>query len=976
MNIRSLGAGLQAHCDGLLKPFSNGLFQMACGIVPTFSLNFDVAMNDLFAKAPQTPAEKAALPLILVDGSSFLFRAFHALPPLTAPDGSPTGAIHGVVNMLLKLKREENPSHMAVVFDAPGPTFRDEIYPDYKAQRPPLPDDLRVQIAPVHELVQALGFPFLCISGVEADDVIGTLMHQARLAGAPVLVATADKDFAQLVTENIRLVNTMSNTVWDEAAIEAKYGITAAQFIDYLTLVGDSADNIPGVPGCGPKTAVKWLNEWGGLDNLVAHADTVKGKVGESLRASLAFLPTARTLVTIRTDCDLPVKAADLVLQPPDAARVRALAERYGLNTLRRQFSEGAVMPELGLSASKLDADKPTAQPPALPTGALALDDTTNYETVLTEDQWARWQAKIESATQVAFDTETDGLDLFTACIVGICMAVIPGEAAYIPFTHDYPDAPSQLNRETVLAALKPWLEDVSRPKILQNAKFDTHMLANHGITLRGALFDTMLESYVLDSTATRHDMDSLAAKYLGRKTITFEDIAGKGAKMLRFNQIALAQAAPYAAEDADVTLQLHERLWALLQAAPRLAQVYTTIEQPLVDVLVAMERAGVRVDPDVLAIQGLAIDARIKVVEQAAVALAGKPFNLGSTKQLKELLFDELKLPVGKKTPKGEPSTDEEALSELADSHPLPALILDYRGLSKLKSTYIDRLPEDIHPQTGRVHSAFHQAVTATGRLSSSNPNLQNIPIRSEEGRRIRQAFVAEAGCVLIAAEYSQIELRIMAHLSGDARLCAAFEHGEDVHRATAAEVFNAPLTAVTDDQRRAAKAINFGLIYGMSAFGLAKQIGVGRGEAQAYIDLYFARYPGVAAYMERMRQLARTQGYVETVFGRRLYLPEIHSRNGQRRQYAERTAINAPMQGTAADLIKIAMIRLHARLVVPKQARLILQVHDELIFEVPEHSAADVALVIQHEMQHAAQLNVPLDVGVGTGTSWAQAH
>ncbi|MGC8698191.1 MAG: DNA polymerase I, partial [Halothiobacillus sp.] len=566
----------------------------------------------------------------------------------------------------------------------------------------------------------------------------------------------------------------------------------------------------------------------------------------------------------------------------------------------------------------------------AAPAGELVLCDQTAYDTLLTLDQWAHWQAKIKTATHVAFDTETDGLDLFTARIVGLSLSVKPGEAAYIPFTHDYPGAPSQLNRETVLAELKPWLEDATRVKILQNAKFDTHVLANHGITLRGALFDTMLESYVLDSTATRHDMDSLAAKYLGRKTIAFEDIAGKGAKMLPFNQIALAQAAPYAAEDADVTLQLHERLWPRLQTAPQLAQVYTTIEQPLVDVLVAMERAGVRVDPDVLAIQGLAIDARIKAVEQAAMAAAGKPFNLGSTKQLKELLFDELKLPVGKKTPKGEPSTDEEALSELADSHPLPALILDYRGLSKLKSTYIDRLPQEIHPQTGRVHSAFHQAVTATGRLSSSNPNLQNIPIRSEEGRRIRQAFVAEAGFVLIAADYSQIELRIMAHLSGDARLCAAFAQGEDVHRATAAEVFNAPLTAVTDDQRRAAKAINFGLIYGMSAFGLAKQIGVGRGEAQAYIDLYFARYPGVADYMARMRQLARTQGYVETVFGRRLYLPEIHSRNGQRRQYAERTAINAPMQGTAADLIKIAMIRLHARLVVPKQARLILQVHD----------------------------------------------
>ncbi len=971
MNKGCRGAGFARYGALALSPF-----QMACGIVPTFSPNFDVAMNDLFAIAPPAPAAPTDLPLILVDGSSFLFRAFHALPPLTAPDGTPTGAMHGVVNMLLKLKREEHPTHMAVVFDAPGPTFRDEMYPDYKAQRPPLPDDLRVQIAPVHELVQALGFPFLCISGVEADDVIGTLMHQARLAGAPVLVATADKDFAQLVTEHIRLVNTMTNTVWDDAAIAAKYGITAAQFIDYLTLVGDNADNIPGVPSCGAKTAAKWLNEWGTLDNLIAHADEIKGKVGESLRASLAFLPMARALVTIRTDCDLQVTAADLVLQAPDVEKVVALAERYGLNTLRRQFGEPAIKPQPSVSAPLAEADLGSEPPPFTPSGELALNAATAYDTVLTLEDWARWQAKILAADLVAFDTETDGLDLFTARIVGICVAVTPGEAAYIPFTHDYPDAPEQLNREMVLAALKPWLEDAMRLKILQNAKFDTHILANHGITLRGAQFDTMLESYVLDSTATRHDMDSLAAKYLGRTTITFEDIAGKGVKMLRFNQIALAQAAPYAAEDADVTLQLHERLWARLQAAPPLAEVYTTIEQPLIEVLVAMERAGVRVDPAVLAIQGGAIAERIAAVEQAAYTAAGKPFNLGSTKQLKEILFDELKLPVGKKTPKGEPSTDEEALSDLADSHPLPALILDYRGLSKLKSTYIDRLPEDIHPQTGRVHSAFHQAVTATGRLSSSNPNLQNIPIRSEEGRRIRQAFVAEAGHVLIAADYSQIELRIMAHLSGDARLCAAFEHGEDVHRATAAEVFAVAPAEVSDNQRRAAKAINFGLIYGMSAFGLAKQLGVGRGEAQAYIDLYFARYPGVAAYMERMRQLARAQGYVETVFGRRLYLPEIHSRNGQRRQYAERTAINAPMQGTAADLIKIAMIRLHARLVVTGQARMILQVHDELIFEVPEPSATDLAWVIQHEMQQAAKLNVPLEVGVGMGTSWAQAH
>ncbi|OZB36139.1 MAG: DNA polymerase I [Halothiobacillus sp. 14-56-357] len=912
--------------------------------------------------------------LILVDGSSFLFRAFHALPPLTAPDGTPTGAIHGVINMLQKLRREENPERMAVVFDAPGPTFRDKIYPAYKAQRPPLPDDLRVQIEPVHELVRALGFPLLCVSGVEADDVIGTLVHQARQKGESVLVATADKDFAQLVTEGIRLVNTMSNTMLDEAAIEAKYGITAAQFIDYLTLVGDTVDNIPGVPGCGPKTAAKWLNEWQSLDNLMAHADQIKGKVGEALRAAHDFLPIGRDLVTIRTDCDLPISLSDLAVQAPDVDKVLALAERFGLNTLRRQFSSApsdpAFDPAPGQDAKQTSSDD----------GQLALNDPPRYETILTDADWQRWLEQIKNAGEktqwVAFDTETDALDLFDGRIVGVSFSIEDNHAAYVPLAHNYPGAPAQLDRDTVLADLKPWLEDASRIKVMQNAKFDTHMLANHGITLRGVKFDTMLESYVLDSTATRHDMDSLASKYLGRSTITFEDIAGKGAKALSFPEIQLEQAGPYAAEDADVTRQLQHCLWAKLSAEPGLRSVYEQIEQPLIEVLVAMERAGVRVDRDELALQGKAIGARIAAVEQAAFKAAGREFNLGSTKQLKELLFDELKLPVGKKTPKGEPSTDEEALGELVGSHPLPALILDYRGLTKLKSTYIDRFPEDIHTHTGRVHSAFHQAVTATGRLSSSNPNLQNIPIRSEEGRRIRQAFVADPGCKLISADYSQIELRIMTHLSGDEGLTAAFAAGEDIHRATAAEVFGIKEAEVSDNQRRAAKAINFGLIYGMSAFGLAKQLDVSRGEAQAYIDLYFARYPGVAKYMERMRQQARQMGYVETVFGRRLYLPEIHSRNGQRRQYAERTAINAPMQGTAADIIKIAMIALHKLLVVPGRARMILQVHDELIFEVPESDVAEIVPIIRAEMTKAAKLSVPLEVGIGIGRSWAEAH
>jgi DNA polymerase-1 len=932
-------------------------------------------MNDLFSSQVASPAEPAeptveSKSLILVDGSSFLFRAFHALPPLTAPDGTPTGAIHGVINMLQKLRREENPDRMAVVFDAPGPTFRDEIYPAYKAQRPPLPDDLRVQIGPVHELVRALGFPLLCVSGVEADDVIGTLMHQARQKGEPVLVATADKDFAQLVTEGIRLVNTMSNTVLDEAAIEAKYGITAAQFIDYLTLVGDTVDNVPGVPGCGPKTAAKWLNEWQSLDNLMANADQVKGKVGESLRAAMEFLPIGRELVTIRTDCDLPVTLADLAVQTPDVREVLALAERFGLNTLRRQFSEASSVSAPGSAPSQETRRTSSGD------GQLPLSDPPMYETVLTDADWQRWFAEINKSDLVAFDTETDALDLFDGRIVGVSFSMEDNRAAYVPLAHTYPEAPVQLDRDKVLADLKPWLEDASRTKVLQNAKFDTHMLANHGITLRGVKFDTMLESYVLDSTATRHDMDSLAAKYLGRQTITFEEIAGKGAKALSFPEIHLEQAGPYAAEDADVTRQLQHCLWSKLSVEPGLRYVYENIEQPLIEVLVAMERAGVRVDRNELAIQGQAIGERILAVEQAAFKEAGREFNLGSTKQLKELLFDELKLPVGKKTPKGEPSTDEEALSELVGSHPLPALILDYRGLTKLKSTYIDRLPEDIHAHTGRVHSAFHQAVTATGRISSSNPNLQNIPVRSEEGRRIRQAFVAEPGYMLISADYSQIELRIMAHLSGDEGLTAAFAAGEDIHRATAAEVFGIKEAEVSANQRRAAKAINFGLIYGMSAFGLAKQLDVARGEAQAYIDLYFARYPRVATYMERMRQQARQMGYVETVFGRRLYLPEIHSRNGQRRQYAERTAINAPMQGTAADIIKFAMIALHKLLVVPGRARLILQVHDELIFEVPESDVAEIEPIIRAQMTGAATLNVPIEVGMGIGRSWAEAH
>ncbi len=900
-------------------------------------------------------------PVILVDGSSFLFRAFHALPPLNAPDGTPTGAIHGVINMLLKLRREAEPSHMAVVFDAPGKTFRDDIYPEYKAHRPPLPDDLRVQIEPVHALVRALGFPLLCIEGVEADDVIGTLMHEARENDEEVIVATADKDFAQLVAPGVTLVNTMSNKTTDVDAVVERYGITPEQFIDYLALVGDSVDNIPGVPGCGPKTAAKWLNQYGSLDGIIAHADEIKGKVGQSLRDSLDFLPVGRQLVTIRTDCELPVRLGELVIEEPDVQTGLAMADRYGLNTLRRWFGEQDVPGG--------DGD---------PTGDAAAGPEVEYETITDSGTLSRWIERLRAAPRVAIDTETDSLEPMQMRVVGLSFAVEPHEAAYVPLTHVDAEGnrvEGQLEREVVLERMRDWLEDERPTKVLQNAKFDMHAFANHGITLRGLVDDSMLESYVLDPTASRHDMDTLAGRELGRQTTTFEAIAGKGAKQITFDRVALEVAAPYAAEDADITLQLADRLRAKLAELPALMAVYETIERPLVPVLFAMERAGVAIDGEQLAAQGAVIAARIAEIEERAREAADCEFNLGSTKQLKEILFERLGLPVKVKTPKGEPSTNEEALSALVDEHPLAQMILDYRSLTKLKSTYIDRLPERIDPDTGRVHSMFHQAVTATGRLSSSNPNLQNIPVRTEEGRRIRKAFVAEPGHRLISADYSQIELRIMAHLSGDEGLLAAFERGEDIHRATAREVF-ADGGEVSDEQRRAAKAINFGLIYGMSAFGLAKQIGVGRAEAQDYIERYFARYPGVARYMDETRERAHERGFVETVFGRRLYLPELKSRNNQRRQYAERTAINAPMQGTAADIIKRAMLSLHESVVSTGRARMIIQVHDELIFEAPAEKAETLAREIEATMVAAASLRVPLEVGIGIGESWEEAH
>ncbi|HHO70181.1 MAG TPA: DNA polymerase I [Halothiobacillus sp.] len=915
--------------------------------------------------------------VILVDGSSFLFRAFHALPPLTTSKGMPTGAIHGMVNMLRKLIKDYKPTHMAVVFDAPGKTFRNAIFPEYKAHRPPLPEDLRVQIKPVHDFVKAMGLPLLCEDGVEADDVIGTLAMEAKKQGARVLIATADKDFAQLVNEDITLINTMSGTITDVAAVKRKFGVPPERMIDYLALIGDTVDNVPGVPGCGPKTAAKWLSQFGDLDTLMAHADEIKGKIGEKLRASLGHLPMARNLVTIRTDVALPAHSHidHLNIGDPDYEALLALATEFELNTWRRQLEAAAKNAANGQSAS-VKTVAIAEQNGLFSAGKTSATYQGHYELITEQAQLDDWLARLAKAELFAFDTETTTLDYMDAQIVGVSFAIEAGKAAYVPLAHDYEGAPAQLDRDWVLAALKPLLESEAHHKLLHNAKFDAHVLNNHGIKLAGVIHDSMLESYVLDSVATQHDMDSMAAHYLSLATTTFEDIAGKGAKQKTFNQIDLAMAAPYAAEDADVTLQLHQTLWPKLKSQPKLCRVYREIEMPLIPVLRQMEQTGVRIDTDMLARQGEAIEKDLARIEQQAYELAGRAFNLSSPKQLQALLFDELGLPVTQKTSKGQPSTNEEALSELAEQHPLPKLILEHRALAKLKSTYIDKLPELIHPRTGRIHTSYHQAVTATGRLSSSNPNLQNIPVRSEEGRRIRKAFVASPGYVILSADYSQIELRIMAHLSGDESLLKAFAEGRDIHRATAAEVFALAEDQVSADQRRAAKAINFGLIYGMSAFGLAKQLGVDRSEAQAYVDLYFQRYPGVKDYMERTRAQARDRGYVETVFGRRLYLPEIRSRHAQRRQYAERTAINAPMQGTAADIIKRAMIAIHGWLDGHDSARMIMQVHDELVFEVREDQLDGWRDRIIESMTAAAELKVPLEVEVGMGPDWDAAH
>ena len=897
--------------------------------------------------------------LVLVDGSSYLYRAFHALPPLSNKQGEPTGAVHGVLNMLNKLLREQQPERIAVVFDAPGKTFRDEMFEEYKANRPPMPDELRAQVAPLLEAIPAMGLPLLRIEGVEADDVIGTLCRQAAAAGMQVLVSTGDKDMAQLVDENVTLVNTMSDTVLDRDGVKAKFDVWPEQIIDYLALVGDKSDNIPGVPRVGAKTAAKWLSQYGSAAEIITHADEIGGKVGESLRDNLDQLQLSQALATIQQDVELPTEPGELRRSQADVDTLSALYIRFELKTLLRQLRDA----DTSHDASAAESVSPARE--------------GNYTTVLTRKDFDKWLAKINQAALVAIDTETTSINYMEAELVGISLAVKAGEAAYIPLAHDYPGAPEQLARDEVLAAMTGFLQDPEHKKVGHHLKYDAHIFARYDIQLTGMQFDSMLESYVLNSVATRHDMDSTASHYLGVSTIHYEDVAGKGAKQLTFNQIDLEQAAPYAAEDADITLRLHQHLWSELQKTEALSHLYETVEQPLVPVLLQMEEVGVLIDREMLGKQSGELAKAMVQLEQKAHELAGGPFNLGSPKQLQQILFGDQGLPVIRKTPKGQPSTAEDVLAELADEYELPQVILEYRSVSKLKSTYTDKLPEQVAPATGRVHTSYHQAVAATGRLSSSDPNLQNIPIRTAAGRRIRQAFIAPPGFVLLAADYSQIELRIMAHLSADPGLLKAFAAERDIHQATAAEVFELDPDEVTADHRRSAKAINFGLMYGMSAFGLAKQLGISRGEAQEYVNLYFDRYPGVKSYMDNIREQARRAGFVETVFGRRLYLPQINDRNQQRRQYAERSAINAPMQGTAADIIKMAMIAVHRWLQQEQPAaRMIMQVHDELVFEVEQSAAEQVRDRVVSLMSTAADLAVPLKVDAGIGQNWDEAH
>jgi DNA polymerase-1 len=932
--------------------------------------------------------------LILVDGSSYLYRAFHALPPLSNSKGEPTGAVLGVLNMLNKMIKEESPQRIAVVFDAPGRTFRDDLFDQYKAHRAPMPDDLRSQVQPLLDAVAAMGLPLLRVPGVEADDVIGTLARQGAEAGYEVLISTGDKDMAQLVGPRVGLINTMSNTRLDRDGVKAKFDVYPEQIVDYLALVGDSSDNIPGISGVGAKTAAKWLSQYRTLDELIARAGDIGGKVGENLRNELAMLELSRKLATIDTALPLDIDAEGLNAGAPDLPRLRELYTRLELRALLKALGTDASAAaaaaggaaKVGAEAASGRADTAAvsavgaagaASAAGAAEGAAVSAPARNYPTITSQEALDEWLAKLAAAPLMSFDTETDSLDYMRARIVGLSFAAAPGEAAYLPVGHDYAGAPPQLDRDRVLAAFKPLLEDASRPKLGHHLKYDAHVLANYGIALRGQRFDSMLESYVLNSVATRHDMDSTAQKYLGVKPIHFEDIAGKGAKQITFNQVEVQRAAEYSAADADVTLQLHLALWPQIEALPALKSVYETIEQPLVAVLYRMERAGVLVDRELLRIQSSELAARMLELQTQAHAEAGGVFNVDSPKQLQEILFGKLGIPVMRKTPTGQPSTAEDVLEELAETYLLPKLILEYRGVAKLKSTYTDTLPEQINQVTGRIHTSYHQAVAATGRLSSTDPNLQNIPIRTREGRRIRQAFIAAPGHSLVAADYSQIELRIMAHLSGDKSLLQAFADDRDVHQATAAEVFTTPLHEVSADQRRSAKAINFGLMYGMSAFGLARQLGIARGEAQKYMDLYFERYPGVKRYMEETRRQARETGYVETVFGRRLYLPEIQSRNAALRQYAERSAINAPMQGTAADIIKRAMISVDSWLTSSRlPARLIMQVHDELVLEAADEAVESLVAPLRAHMVEAASLAVPLKVDVGIGLNWDEAH
>ena len=892
--------------------------------------------------------------LVLIDGSSYLYRAFHALPPLISKKGQPTGAVYGVLRMVRKLIDEEQPDRVAVVFDAKGKTFRHEIFKDYKATRPPMPDDLQVQIEPLHELIRSLGIPLISVEGVEADDVIGTLSKHGVKENYRVLISTGDKDMAQLVDDHISLINTMNDARMDRAGVQDKFGVTPEQIIDYLALMGDKSDNIPGVPSVGPKTASKWLQQYETLQNVIDHAEDIKGKVGEKLRAAIDQLPLSCDLATIKCDLDLDFGVDDLTIAQADVTTLTKLYRELDFNTW----------------LDELDQQAP-------PSSGQKREHAQNYQLILTKKELKAWAKKLRASTLFAFDTETDNLDYMLAKLVGMSFSVNAGEAAYLPVAHDYDDAPKQLSSEEVWAELKDIIEDPDQAKVGHNLKYDQSVLARHGIQLKGILHDTMLESYVLNSTASRHDLDTLCELHLGHKNIKFEDVAGKGAKQKTFNQVDLDVALDYAAEDADLCLQLHQSLWPQLEMLKRQTELYNSVEIPMISVLSRLERNGVLIDPDLLATQSGELTEKLETLQQQAYQLAEQEFNLDSPKQLQTILFEQLELPVIRKTPKGQPSTAEDVLQELAHDYELPELILKYRSLKKLQSTYVDKLPGQICPETGRIHTSYHQAVASTGRLSSTDPNLQNIPIRTEEGRRIRQAFIASEGCVLLAADYSQIELRIMAHLSKDERLATAFANGEDIHSSTAAEVFAVAKDKVSKEQRRAAKAINFGLIYGMSAFGLAKQLGIRRGEAQSYVDLYFERYPGVKVYMDETRELAHEQGFVETIFGRRLYLPEINARNAQRRQYAERTAINAPMQGSAADIIKRAMISIDQWLL--EEARpvsMIMQVHDELVFEVDQNESKKIRQEICQRMTAAADLAVPLEVDANIGSNWDEAH